>query len=251
MESGEINMYIEDVPYHLKSGDAIFIPPNQLHYADRASKSTASVCMCSFRAFVFDFAMIMDVVPAYCRQYLNPVFYNSRKCVIHFDNSKAWHSDIIHELKPIYEGMDRDVESVELELRGRLLVIWQLMYNKHLKEIGNNQTFTRLYPQLSSCIDYINDNYADNIELSELASVCSLSEGHFCRMFREFTGYTPFTYINRTRILKSCDYLRASDKSIADIATLCGYNNISYYNRTFFKMMHETPSGYRKSSRQT
>ena len=243
MESGELDMYIEDALYHLKAGDAIFIPPNQLHYAKKAA---GLVCVCSFRAFVFDFAMIMDVVPVYCRQYTNPVFYNSRKSVIHFDHSLDWHDDIINVLLPVYSRMHSDVESVELELRGRLLIIWQLMYNNHFNSIHNNHAYTRLYSQLSTCIDHINNNYADNIELSGLASICGLSEGHFCRVFREFTGYTPFTYINRIRILKSCDYLKGSDKSIADIAILCGYNNISYYNRTFLKIMHETPSAYRK-----
>lgn len=89
-------------------------------------------------------------------------------------------------------------------------------------------------------------NYGESITLNELAELAGLSEGHFCRLFKRFTGATPIQYMNRRRIAKSCEYLSRTNKKIADIATLCGYNNISYFNRVFLSFMGGTPSAYHR-----
>ena len=54
-------------------------------------------------------------------------------------------------------------------------------------------------------------------------------------------------HLNRLRIVKSCEMLLRTDKKITEIASLCGFNNISYFNRTFYKIMGISPSGYRGS----
>ena len=73
-----------------------------------------------------------------------------------------------------------------------------------------------------------------------------MSEGQFCRSFKQLTGSTPFTYLKKHRIMHSCDYLAGSGRKISEICTLCGFSNISYFNREFLKAMKVTPSAYRK-----
>ena len=91
-------------------------------------------------------------------------------------------------------------------------------------------------------------NYHQNITLEELAEYAHLSEGQFCRSFKELTGMTPFRYLIRYRILQSCNQLLLTDKKVTEIALSCGFNNISYYNRAFFKIMRMTPTEYRKTT---
>ncbi|MBE5936774.1 MAG: helix-turn-helix transcriptional regulator [Lachnospiraceae bacterium] len=243
LTEGEVDFVIEEETFRLKEGDAIFIPPGLIHYADNIPLNDKT---CSFHALVFDISLLTDVLPSYCKHYIYPARYNARKSVLHINSSTDCHTQILELLCPIFDMDKSDIDTYELELRGRLLMIWQLMYNTHLNSVHNNSLYDHIYPQLKKSIDYLDNNYQENIELSTLAYTAGMSEGHFCRIFKEFTGFTPFTYLNRKRILESCRYLTDSTESIADIATKCGYNNISYYNRTFLKMMHETPSAYRK-----
>ena len=243
MEEGEVNFVIEEETYRLRTGDAMFIPSGLIHYAKNIRNTDEA---CSFYAFVFDASLLTDVLPSYCRHYIYPALYNARKSILHIDTTIENHRQILEFLTPIFDMNRDEIDMYELELRGRLLIIWQLMYNHHLINVHNNSLYDHIYPQLKECIDYIDNHYQDNIELNLLADKAGMSEGHFCRIFKEFTGFTPFTYLNRKRILESCRFLSDTSDSIADIATKCGYNNISYYNRTFLKMMHETPSAYRK-----
>ena len=73
----------------------------------------------------------------------------------------------------------------------------------------------------------------DDFSLADLAAASGLSKGHFCRVFKDVTGFTPFGYLNRVRI--------------ADISARCGFNNISYFNRAFKQIMKKNPSEYRKN----
>lgn len=61
------------------------------------------------------------------------------------------------------------------------------------------------------------------------------------------THMTPFEYLNYYRINQSAYLLHNSDADISQIAGMTGFNNISYYNRTFQRYMHMTPSQFRKS----
>lgn len=244
LEQGEVIFYIEDLSFKLSAGDAIFIPPNLIHSAKKYKPDKSH---CTFYAIVFSENMLIDILPSYCEHYLHPVMYNGINCVIPLYKDINWHICILDSLRNIFSIYKSDIINYELMIRGNLLIIWQLFYNNHLSLVMNSNT-----PNVSShikyCVDYINENYMDNLSLYELAKKAGLSEGHFCRLFKSFTGFTPFNYINRQRISKSCEYLTKTDKKIAEIALLCGYNNISYYNRAFHNLIKESPSSYRKRS---
>lgn len=242
LEKGSLELHIEDRSFLLNAGDAAFIPQNMLHSADRISPPDEDCC---FYALVFSDRMIMDTLPKYCHNYIFPAYSNPLGCAAALHNTVAWQKDIIDMLKEIFEYKNSDINECELSIRGRLLIIWQLLYNNHMKAYDDAPASDNLFPQIQKCASYITENYAENISLDELAENAGFSAGHFCRLFKKMTGFTPFNYLNRRRIAVSCELLLGTDKKISEIAALCGYNNISYYNRTFTKIMKETPSGYR------
>ena len=106
---------------------------------------------------------------------------------------------------------------------------------------------TIYYKNLIRSMDYMQEHYQEALTLPLLAGISGYSESYYCHNFSTFTGSTPFEYLNRIRIVKACELLNSSDKKITDIASLVGYNNISYFNRTFVKIMGFTPSSHRKN----
>ena len=243
LEKGALDLYIEDLTFHLTAGNAVFIPQNLIHSAERISPPDEDCC---FYALVFSDKMLMDTLPKYCNIYIQPVYRSPLDCIIPLYGKEKWQKDVINLLKEIFESKKSDINECELTIRGRLLIIWQLLYNNHMKFYNNNLSDNNSFPQIQKCINYIQENYAENISLDELAGNAGFSTGHFCRLFKSMTGFTPFSYLNRIRIAISCGLLLETDKKISEIAALCGYNNVSYYNRTFTKIMKETPSGYRR-----
>lgn len=243
LEKGKVTLQVEDKNYLLLEGDAVFIPPNLLHSSQRAC---GLLDECSFYAIVFSMEMIMDCTPSYCENYFKPVLYSAANCPLFIHSDAEWKRGILTRLKEIFSQFQTEIESCELLLRGSLLIIWQLLYNNHLSRIDSRYSDSPLLPQITKSVDFISGHFTDAISLKTLARDAGLSEGHFCRLFKEFTGFTPFQFINRKRITKSCEFLSKTNKKIAEVAVLCGFNNISYYNRIFLRFMKETPSSYRK-----
>ncbi len=97
---------------------------------------------------------------------------------------------------------------------------------------------------------YIEQNYSDDFILGELAQLCSLSPGYLSRAFRQSTGRPLFEYINRIRIQKACLLLKRSKMPIIEIAFSVGYNNLSFFNRYFRKLMRISPRQYRNFAKK-
>lgn len=65
------------------------------------------------------------------------------------------------------------------------------LFHHHISKIGGKKAFYVNADQLSDSLVYIHKNYHQNITLEELAEYAHLSEGQFCRSFKELTGMTP------------------------------------------------------------
>lgn len=94
---------------------------------------------------------------------------------------------------------------------------------------------------IAPAITKIFNDYNKNITIDELAELCHLSKFYFCRIFKEVTGDTPTNYISHHRIHIAKAMLKDKSKSIQQIATLCGYNDISYFYRCYKKITGKSP----------
>lgn len=244
LTSGDLLFQIEDISFELHAGDAIFIPSGTLHSAKSISTSPVS-----FYALVFspEFIISSFDTAAY-NTYILPVLHNNLQFALVFGhNSTSWHQHIIDRLNILFFSYAKE----ELFLRGQMLLLWNDFYQNHLMKTvaqspARQNTGHTLSEQLQPVINYIQENYQYPLTLDKLASIAHLSEGQFCRSFRRLTGMAPFAYLIRYRILQSCHALSATNKKITDIATTHGFNNISYYNRAFLKVMNMTPTEYRR-----
>ena len=100
---------------------------------------------------------------------------------------------------------------------------------------------------LRQAVQYINDYYSEKVKISEVSAFCGYSSSHFMKLFKDLTGTSFSQYLVRFRLEKAARLLRSTDKSIINIATLCGFFNASYFTRAFIKQYQSTPSVYRSS----
>ena len=59
-------------------------------------------------------------------------------------------------------------------------------------------------------------------------------------------GTTPIQYTKQLRIQKAVELLESTDQKVADIGALCGFQEMSYFAKSFREIKGCTPSIYRK-----
>lgn len=102
--------------------------------------------------------------------------------------------------------------------------------------------------QLKNALGLIRERYNTPLSLEELAAAAEMSPKYFCRFFAEMTGRTPIDYLNYYRVECACEQLLYSDETVTDIALGCGFNDLSYFVKTFKKYKGTTPKQFRKEA---
>jgi len=94
-------------------------------------------------------------------------------------------------------------------------------------------------------IRYAKEHLGRSISLKEVADISCMTEQSFCRFFKKRTQKTFFQYLNDLRIDQAKQLLRESDRSISDIAYLCGFSSSSHFCKVFKEYTEESPLQYR------
>lgn len=101
--------------------------------------------------------------------------------------------------------------------------------------------------RIAKVCSYIEEHYEQEIKLSHLAQLIGMSESAFSHFFKKRTNRNFISYLNDVRIGHATRMLFETTNSIAEIAYLCGFNNISNFNRLFKRSKGQNPSEYRAS----
>lgn len=241
--SGAIVYTIEDVDYVIKEGEGLFIPSDKLHAAKSYNGEPCEACVVLFHPNLFGNRQS----PTYLK-FVHPLLSGEVEVSNQIRGILEWEKDIISILLSMDSLKDCNLSEYELLLKSRIYEIWHLFF-KHAMIVNEssdkkNYKLERLQPVL----DYIHNNYKEEITLKTLTNLLHMSEGQFCHTFKEVMGISPIAYVVRYRILQSCILLMESDIKISEIAKITGFNNISYYNREFKKAIGCSPCSYRKES---
>lgn len=93
--------------------------------------------------------------------------------------------------------------------------------------------------------EYINQHYAEDVTLPELADLVGMSPSSFSRFFRLRTGKTLSSYLIDIRLGNAARALVDTTSNVSEICYACGFNNLSNFNRVFKSRKGVTPHEFR------
>ena len=128
--------------------------------------------------------------------------------------------------------------------RFRLSVLTLLvdLFERHAVPIAaNDLPDTSSEHYVKKAMKYINEHYTEQIRLDTLASLCDISKCHLAREFKKITGQTVLAYIHTLRC-KRAELLISEGKSVTEAAFDAGFESLSYFSRTYKKIMGGSPS---------
>nr|WP_086939178.1 AraC family transcriptional regulator [Thaumasiovibrio occultus] len=92
---------------------------------------------------------------------------------------------------------------------------------------------------------FMEQYYAERVELNELAQAAFMSRFHYVRMFKQFYGMTPRNYLKDLRLAQAKTLLRAG-RTITDTCFDVGYESLTRFSSTFKKATGYSPSAFQK-----
>jgi AraC-like DNA-binding protein len=114
------------------------------------------------------------------------------------------------------------------------------------RRLDNASSPNPVYAEFSAVIEYINQHFAEPIEIAQLARMLSLSLSQFERRFKLVFQETPVRFILKIRINEACRLLVQTRYPLAHIARATGFFDQSYFSKQFSSRMGTSPRAYRE-----
>lgn len=111
-----------------------------------------------------------------------------------------------------------------------------------------NEEKTEQKAIISFAIDYINNNYAKDLNLSYVANLVSKSYNYFSTIFKNETGSTFCDYLRNVRIEKAKELLKDMNNSALDVSKAVGFRNYIHFSKIFTRVVGVNPAKYRSHS---
>jgi len=116
--------------------------------------------------------------------------------------------------------------------------------NEFIELVYSSQD-ARKVSQIRPAINYIDANYNKPITLADVAKASHLSISRLAHIFKEQMGITIIDYLTSVRIERAKQLLLATDQNCTEICFEVGYNNQSYFTRTFKGLVGMAPRQFK------
>ena len=234
--SGSFELHLEKESQLYQAGDVLFIPGGTLHGGTPHN--------CTYECVVFDLQIIMKDNHA-CSKFVRDIM--THKICIHTHLSKKC-DDIRPLIMKLCDSLASKESGFEFMVQGYLYHLFGIILNQKLyKKEEIDRTSAERITSIKNVLAYIAENYQHSISLDTLSKIAGMNPKYFCRYFRSITSRTPIDYLNYYRIECACEMLSTKDISIKEVAISCGFNDESYFIKTFHKYKGTTPKQFTDS----
>ena len=235
---GTLNIRLNNNIYEAKEHDVLFVNPETLHSA------MPEGCIYECLDFHMDF---LSSGCEGCRYFFDGIL--SGEYIINeyipYNNEESF----LNTVNGVFEAMKNKSSGYKFRVIGNLYNLFSYIIDNHMYEHSNTvgAMTDKNIPRLKNVISYIHKNYENPIHLNEMAEAAQMSPKYFCYFFKEMTAKTPVEYLNAYRIEKAAKKLLNTDESVTDIAYSSGFNDLSYFIKTFKQQKGVTPAKFRKN----
>ena len=234
--SGTLHVTLDEKSFTAGSKDVIFVHSGVLHSGIPEN--------CVYQCIVFDINAFLKA-STLCAQYMQKIIHQEVMVFPHFTEKQP---EILEAVNSVFEALWHQEPGYEMTVIGQFYHFFGIVFGNHYFLEGVSQArrdYKRIH-QLKQVVDFIEKNYDSPITLDQLSASVSMSPKYFCRFFSEMTHQTPMDYLNRQRIEQACYQLSSTADPITEVAYRNGFNDLSYFIRTFKKYKGTTPGKYRK-----
>ena len=236
-QEGECTYTIDETEYHVQPGEVIIVPAGCRHALRMGENSSRDLLL-----YEMNGVFTLKEFGAFRQMLARPLYITQehpRREQVH-----ALMSDVVRVYRA--GGLLRNLHCYAL-----LLEVYAVLGEHYLMTSATPAEVNAINRQLSGedafnrALDYVNENYMDDVTLDSLAAYAGFSRYTLSRMFRQHTGATFTQYLNKRRVTMAEDLLAGTKMPVTQVALQCGFNSIATFNRVFRDVRGCTPTQYR------
>ena len=240
VRSGFLTVSISGESYIGKTGEAFVVSPGNLHLMGSQSGTV------DYYTFLFPLKYISfrtdDMLD---EKLLEPL--NSGHLMI-CPRVKDTAKELCEQLIEIYEAKnDESVSKITTQVRTKIILLQFILEMWKKGFVIENDTSGRNIVE-KEMVSYIQQNFTGKISLKEFGEQFHLSEKYISRYFKEHFHITLSQYVTYLRLEHAKQLLQDTDIPVTDVAMQSGYQNVSYFIRSFQKAYAVSPLKYRKNN---
>ena len=237
VKSGFLTVSISGENYIGKPGDAFVVSPGNLHFM---GSQTGNV---DYFTFLFPLKYISfrtdDILDD---KLLEPL--NSGHLIINPEIEDTV-KEQCEQLVEIYGAKKEESQSkITAQIKTKIILLQFILELWKRGFIVENDTSGKNTVE-KEMVSYIQQNFTGKILLKEFGEQFHLSEKYISRYFKEHFHITISQYVTYLRLEHAKHLLQDTDIPITEVAMQSGYQNVSYFIRSFKKMYGMSPLKYR------
>lgn len=237
---GTMPYYINGKRLVLKEKDSLMVNARQMHYGSAFQKQE-----CKFSFIVFHPSLFCNNQPL-LEKYVTPVLQNCSLEFLHLHYNHASGQQAADLLTKMFCLKEQAAEGYELEIISLMQILWiRLWQNMEFKCGVETQEMPDDVKAQKEMLSFLYQHYNEKISLDDIAASAHISRSKCCRIFRRYLQQSPIELLNSYRLKASCNMLARTNKTITEIAFACGFNNLSYFSKYFYRNYGCTPREYR------
>lgn len=239
VKSGFLTVSISGESYIGNPGDAFVVSPGNLHLM---GSDTGAVDYYTFLFPLKNLSFRADDL--FEEKLLEPL--NSGHLMINpriNDTAK----ELCEQLIEVYESKKQESESqLTAQIKTKIILLQFILEMWKKGFIIENDTSGRNTVE-KEMVSYIQQNYTGKISLKEFGEQFHLSEKYISRYFKEHFHITLSQYVTYLRLEHAKQLLQDTDIPVTEVAMQSGYQNVSYFIRSFKKTYEISPLKYRNN----
>ena len=246
VETGAVVVAVEGETRSFGPGDGCFINAGALHSAWAAERGP-----CRHHALVFHPRLIGGVDTIFWQKYVQPLLSDAACRWVTLGREVPWQREALDRLEDAWQTCRTEPPGYEFGVRSALSeVILALTEHRPAVQGAPSARSLRDGERMKRMLHYVEEHYDQPLTVEDIARSASVSESECLRCFRRVIGAAPMQYLKQLRLQRAAELLADTDRQIADIGALCGFQEMSYFARSFRAFKGVTPSVYRQQARK-
>lgn len=242
VRQGRVAVSVEGESRELGPGEGCFIAAGALHHVWREGGGAVDL-----HSMVFHPRLVGGSVESvFWQDYLQPLLSGAANRCVWLSERAPWERDALEAMERAWRACGEEPPGFEFLAReGLSRLVFLLSAHRPAAKKAPSEKALRDGERIRVMLRFIQEHYGEELTAARIAQSAAVSESECLRCFKSMIGATPIQYVKQLRIQRAAELLESTAEKVSDIGAACGFQEMSYFARTFRELKGKTPRQYR------